>query len=94
MPDDVRLAVERAAYVSGRTVTAEINLRLKASLKAETTPPSYTAPAVATALTTLHEPGAQTKSPADPLTETDRAMLAIFRRMPVEKQLALLSLFN
>jgi hypothetical protein len=28
------------------------------------------------------------------LSETDRQMLAVFRRMPVEKQLALLSLFK
>lgn len=94
MPEETRIAIERAAYVAGRTVTAEINLRLKASLQADTLPATYTQASAATALTTLHETGAQTKSPADLLTELDRAMLGVFRRMPPEKQLALLSLFK
>lgn len=34
------------------------------------------------------------KSPAAALTDIDRAMLAVFRALPVEKQLALLSLFR
>lgn len=37
---------------------------------------------------------AQEKGPADLLSEIDRAMLGVFRRMPPEKQLALLSLFR
>jgi hypothetical protein len=90
---DVRAALVRLATINGRSLSKEIALRLDASLKADS-PPSYTAPSTATVLTTLHEPGAQTKGPADPLSEIDRAMLAIFRRLSVEKQLALLSLFN
>lgn len=93
MSHEQKAALQREATIHGRSLTAEINMRIKASFKADL-PPSYTTPAAATVHTTLHEPRAQTKGPADPLTETDRAMLAIFRRMPVEKQLALLSLFN
>ena len=97
MPDETRVAIERAAFIAGRTVTAEINLRLKASLRGATTLPNYAldnAPTVhSTAHTTVSEPGAQTKGPVDPISETDRAMLGVFRRLPVEKQLALLSLF-
>lgn len=92
MPDDVRQAIERAAEASSRTVTAEINLRLRASLAADeaaqATGNPYTRPNAPTvALTNDH-------GPAGALADTDRAMLEIFRKMPVEKQLALLSLFR
>jgi hypothetical protein len=96
-----KAALQREAAVYGRSLTAEINLRLQASLR-ERLPDTYDAPALVTTHSTAHTTNqgnqtvniAQEKSPADPLTETDRAMLAIFRRMPVEKQLALLSLFK
>lgn len=97
MPDDTRLAIERAAFVAGRTVTAEINQRLKASLRADTAPDNYPAGPLTTGIAVVHDSGPGThkdKSPADPLSETDRAMLAVFRRLPVDKQLALLSLFK
>lgn len=108
-PTGVRLAPElknslaRQAAINGRTLHAEILARLQQSLEGQQQlPGTYTAPALVTNHTTSHrnEQGNQTvniaqeKSPADLLTETDRAMLAIFRRMPVEKQLALLSLFK
>lgn len=80
----------REAAINGRTLHAEILHRLLSSLQGtQSLPPSYTAPNLTTRNTTQED-----KSPADPLTETDRAMLAVFRRMPVEKQLALLSLFR
>lgn len=97
MPDDVRAAIERAAFVSGRTLTAEINMRLEASLRAEaetqtqTAKPlaSYTAPNTPTVLHTAND-----KGPASTLSGTDQAMLDVFRALPPEKQLALLSLFR
>ncbi len=95
MPEDVRLAVERAAFVNGRTVTAEINLRLKATIKAESAAPAGTAPAsypTPNTPTVLHT--ANDKGPASTLSGTDQAMLEVFRGLPPEKQLALLSLFR
>lgn len=96
MPEDVRVAIERAAFVNGRTVTAEINLRLKSTLQAETTQaPSerkgnaYALPNAPTVLHTANDNG-----PTSDLTGTDKAMLDVFRAMPPEKQLALLSLFR
>lgn len=86
LPADLKAELLRAAAVSGRRITAEVNTRLRQSFEAA---PSNYGP---THLSTHHS--AQEKSPADLLTETDRAMLAVFRRMPVEKQLALLSLFK
>lgn len=92
---ETREQLMRLATINGRSLSKEIALRLEASLQADHPPHSYTTPSTATAHTTLHDVGTQTqKSPADPLSETDRAMLGVFRRMPVEKQLALLSLFK
>lgn len=91
---DTRETLMRLATINGRSLSKEIALRLEASLQADTLPATYSQASAATALTTLHETGAQTKSPADLLTELDRAMLGVFRRMPPEKQLALLSLFR
>lgn len=85
MPDDMRMALEKAAYVHGRTLTAEINLRLKSTLQA---PPSYSARPAATVEHTNE------KSLDGTLSGTDQAMLEIFRRLPVEKQLGLIALFK
>lgn len=97
MPDDVRLALEREAMVYSRTLTAEINLRLRESLKAKAYPATVAQPPLTT---DGKPPPAQAqfqphnaKGPAN-LSETDQAMLDIFRRMPAQKQLALLSLFD
>lgn len=95
LPSALKAELQREAAIQGRTLTAEINLRLQASLKGAGTAYPASPPTV---LTTAHgaPSGLETKekSPADPLSETDRAMLGVFRRMPVEKQLALLSLFK
>lgn len=90
MPDELRSAIEREAFVHGRAVTAEINMRLKESFKQM--PASYSAVAH-TGHGTAHLsndviPGDQQ------LPDTERAMLDVFRRLPPEKQLALLSLFK
>ena len=95
--------MQKQAFVNGRRITAEINIRLKESLKQnETTAPQTYAPAIAKPpLTTDGKPPPaqaqfqphNAKGPAN-LSETDQAMLDIFRRMPAQKQLALLSLFD
>lgn len=95
LPADLKAALTRAAAANGRRITSEVNLRLKASFDA----PQDTYPSSApTVLSTAHAAPigieAKDKSPADLLTELDRAMLGVFRRMPPEKQLALLSLFR
>lgn len=87
MPEDIRYEIARSAASHGRTVTAEINIRLRDSLKPgqpHSYPPSAT-PGPAQA----HE-----KSPGYTLTGIDQAMLSVFRALPPEKQLALLSLFK
>lgn len=96
MREDLRHDLEKAAISNGRTLTAEINTRLRESFKnlpapserAATKGTSYAAPTIASVFH-INE-----KSPASTLSSTDQAMLEIFRALPVEKQLALLSLFR
>lgn len=91
MPDDVRTAIERSAFTHGRTVTKEINLRLEQSLGKPSTP--GIAP-VHHKVEQAPAPYSNDKSPAHALSDIDRAILAVVRAMPPEKQLALLSLFK
>ena len=104
-PTGVRLSPElragllREAAINNRTLHGEIVLRLVNSLAGgQTLPDSYATRATATVLSTAsgptHHSTAQEKSPVDSLSEIDRAMLGVFRRLPPEKQLALLSLFR
>lgn len=86
LPSSLKAALQREAFINKRTITAETNLRLQRSFSAP--PPSYTAPNTPTVHVTNDH------GPAGALADTDRAMLEIFRKMPVEKQLALLSLFR
>ncbi len=106
LPAELKAELQRQADANGRRITAEINTRLRISLggkgptlqgilarEAErkgtisNPPPSYTA-GPTPALTT------NDNGPAPAHTDLDRAMLDVFRKMPVEKQLALLSLFK
>ena len=99
---DLREELVRLAAFNNRSLTKEIADRLKNSLPArgptmqkflardlnDDLPASYTAEHTAAAI------AINDKGPASALSDTDRAMLQVFRAMPVEKQLALLSLFK
>ncbi len=95
---DLKGRLQREAFINGRKLTGEINQRLEASLKADAAPApaappsgpaSYSAPNTPTVLHTAND-----KGPASTLSGTDQAMLEVFRGLPPEKQLALLSLFR
>lgn len=104
MPIEQKDALLRAAKAHDRTLTGEINSRLRDTLAltpaslplrlaqaidlGRRLPASYTTPNVSVTYP------ANEQSPADALTDIDRAMLAVFRALPPEKQLALLSLFR
>lgn len=78
---EIRASLMREAAINGRTLHAEIVLRLSRSLQPAT-------PGV-------HAHGKP--GPADPvtaLTDGDRALLTVFRKLSPEKQLALLSLLK
>ena len=92
LPEDMKAALQKSATLNGRRITAEINRRLRNSLAHE---PVTTG--------TPGDPGAryqraQEINNADAyragLSSSDLAMLEIFRDLPPEKQLALLSLFK
>lgn len=94
---DVRAELVRIAFVNGRSLSKEIAVRLEASLKTETPAAPTPAPHPGAYLTdhaptVLHT--ANEKGPANALTGIDQAMLEVFRALPPEKQLALLSLFR
>lgn len=83
MPPDLKNAMEKEAQINGRSMNAEIVNRLRSSLDQTKARPSnsYQAAEVPPAAYVVND-------------DTERAMLAVFRRMSPEKQLALLSLFK
>lgn len=96
LPADLKAMLMREAAANGRRITAEVNIRLKESLDRTGVQPgavpglipkSYRERPKSTAVHT-EEAG------AEDLTDMERAVLAVFRRLPPEKQLALLSLFK
>ena len=81
MPNELKEQLEREAKFNGRSLNSELVDRLRKSLE----------PAIRSGNNTVNQPSANY---APELTETERQLLSVFRRMPPEKQLALLSLFN
>ena len=81
LPPELRQALEREADIHNRSLTAEIIERLKRSLE-----PQHAG-----------RRGTHAAAPEgvyEPASDVERAMVAVFRRLPPEKQLALLSLFK
>lgn len=85
LPKEVRADLEKAAERNGRSLNAEIVALLRHSLQG---PGSTSSPKVGTRQP-AHVYDAQGK-----LNESEEMMLRIFRALPVEKQLGLLSLFK
>lgn len=91
MPDEMRAEIARCAAAAGRTLTAEINLRLQDSLHTPQpgiapSPHSYPKQPMATVM--------HTNDPSHASTALDQAMLKVFHALPVEKQLSLLTLLK
>lgn len=83
MQDELKEKLTREAKINGRSLNAEIVDRLKKSFE----------PAIRTTGDyKVEQIGAQFIAPD--LTDIERKLLTVFRRLPPEKQLALLSLFN
>lgn len=80
MPPELKARIEAEAKKNGRSMNTEVVARLAASLREEA---AY-----------------QVARPATPayanndLTEAEKQMLATFKALPAEKQLALLALFK
>lgn len=81
MPPEMKDRLQNAAQINGRSLNAEIVHRLGASF-------------VATEQSEYKVRDLKNPDYLPALSDVDRQILAVFRRMPVEKQLALLSLFK
>lgn len=84
MPSELKELLEREAKINSRSLNAEVIDRLKKSTERQTTTGSANYVA---------SPSANYDY-ANALSDSERQFLGIFRRLPVEKQLALLSLFR
>lgn len=82
MPTDLKDRLDREAKISGRSLNTEIVMRLNASLEAGQGTKKYQ----------INSPSAQPYTKE--MSDLERQLLNIFSRMPVDKQLALLSLFK
>ncbi len=78
---DLRAELLRQAAINGRSMHAEIVQRLKDSI--EGTKGARSA-----------HPAQEERPAYTDLNDVDKSMLTVFRKLPVEKQLALLSLFR
>lgn len=87
LPSELKAELARAAAIHGQKLNSEVIERLQKSCKAP--PLIYSAPQGHGAVL-----GTQEKGPAFVMSDADQAMLEIFRKLPPEKQLALLSLFR
>lgn len=82
MPPDLKDRLANAAELNGRSLNAEIVQRLEASFELR--------PPMTNGIGFYGERGNGTVE----LSDHDKAILSVFRRLPVEKQLALISLFK
>lgn len=89
MPASLKQRLAKAAFVNNRKVTQEINLRLESSFAANE---PYALPPLVTRVIASDQTAVDASG--GPLSNTDQVMLAVFRALPAEKQLALLSLFR
>lgn len=87
----LKAELQREASINDRKLTQEINVRLRESLKPATASAGKRPYSVAVTTPAL---SVKEEGPMGLLSGTDQAMLTVFRALPVEKQLALLSLLR
>lgn len=83
MPPELRAKIEHEASIAGRSLNAEIVARLWASFDSDRQK---------TPLPAVVQDSGRIEYPH--LSDTERSMLAVFGRWPVEKQLSFLVLFK
>jgi len=84
MPSELKEVLEREAKINTRSLNSEIVDRLKKSMEQQTMAGNANYVATASSNTDY----------THTLSDSERQFLGVFRRLPVEKQLALLSLFK
>lgn len=91
MTNEMKGQLQKEALLHDASLTKEITTRLQASLPSNYSKANPVKPHIAAAPAASYS---NDKSPAQALSDIDRAILAVVRAMPPEKQLALLSLFK
>lgn len=81
MPDELRAALDREAFTHSRTLTAEVNMRLRESLEGS----SVTVPRAAKAAA---------QDLVEGLSPDEARLLLLFKKMAPEKRAALLELLK
>lgn len=105
MPEEIREGIELAAKKNNRTLTKEINTRLRISLSAQGPTLQTILAREAFGSAEAAAPGIAPSAPITPpstgpqgqavhLSDIDMEMLRIFHTLPIHKQLALVSLFK
>lgn len=89
LPVELRAGLLAAAANSKRSLSKEIVMRLGASFQNQAPLTTYSFPASSAAIPIDDRPKDST-----PLNDHDRAVLALFRQLPPEKQLSLLTLLR
>jgi hypothetical protein len=84
MPTELKETLEREAKINNRSLNSELVERLQRSLERQTG--AADAPYAAAQ--------ARPADYASAMSDSERQFLGVFRRLPVEKQLALLALFR
>jgi hypothetical protein len=86
LPVELKAQLQREAFSQNRSLTAEVVRRLTESFNRT--------PAEAQPQQAAHRVEQSRTAHGGKLSDTEAAMLAVFKKMPPEKQLALLSLFK
>lgn len=81
MPEELKKSLEKEAEINDRSLNSELVARLKSGLDKRAANRRHRA----------EEPGVEY---AEPLSDAERQVLAVFKKLPAEKQLALISLFK
>ncbi|MDD5242316.1 MAG: Arc family DNA-binding protein [Sulfuricella sp.] len=85
MPPELKEKIQREAQINGRSLNLEIVDRLKRSPERRSTEGANRY---------VTEQSVKPNDYTPEFTDLERQLLSIFRRLPVEKQLALISLFK
>lgn len=88
LPPDLRAALDREAFAHDRSLTSEIVRRLKASFEGT----SYAVPMLAKLV--AEQRASEPDAWSAPLAKEEQELLSAFRKLPKEKQLALLALLR
>ena len=92
LPSELKDKLQKAAFSNDRRITAEVNVRLRNSFNTSADATNLPVDAMARMGAAIQEDAPAPYSPRQ--AEIERAILALVRRMPEQKQAALLALLQ